>query len=146
METLPDSYWSILRQRSGRIAAALFIVMAAVQAGIAGGVPLWQGSRILAAGYAALCGVAALILIRRSTSEAMTWKITAWIVCAGTGLAIPAHLIAAAQTEQMVMGALSSAAGAMALFTAFLPDAADMLANPRLSQPESDYAKASPRQ
>lgn len=121
MET-PVYPWSMFRRNAARPAVLAFVAMAA--GGLVGlhpGAVLWAGC--------------AWIVHRRGATEALQWKVLAWLVCALAGFAIVVHMASSDVTEQLVMGALSAVAAFTTLFVAFLPDAADLVANAQMTEP-----------
>ncbi len=114
--------WSIFRRNAAKPAVLAFVAMAA--GGVIGlhpGAVLWAGC--------------AWIVYRRSATEALQWKLLAWLVCASAGFAIVVHMASSDPTEQLVMGALSAVAAFTTLFVAFLPDAADLVDNAQMTHP-----------
>lgn len=114
--------WPIFRRNAARPAVAAFVAMA-----VAGLVQL-QPLALLWAGCALVVG-------RRGASEAMRWKILAWIACVLAGFAMGVHMASPDAAEQFVMGVLSAVAAFTTLFVAFLPDAADLIDNAQVTRP-----------
>jgi len=119
---IPAHPWSMFRRAAARPAVLAFVAMAAGgAAGLHPGAVLW-----------AAC---AWIVHRRGATEALQWKVLAWLVCALAGFAIVIHMASSDPAEQLVMGALSAVAAFTTLFVAFLPDAADLVANAQMTRP-----------
>jgi len=110
--------WSAFRRNAARPAVAAFVALAA--AGLIQLPPLallWAGC--------------AWIVHCRGATESMRWKVLAWLVCAVAGFALVVHMVSA----HVFMGALSAIAAVTTLFVAFLPDAADLVANAQMTEP-----------
>lgn len=118
----PAHAWSIFRRNAARPAVLAFIAMAVGGAvGLHPGAVLWAGC--------------AWIVHRRGATEALQWKVLAWLVCALAGFAIVVHMASSDAIEQLVMGALSAVAAFTTLFVAFLPDAGDLIGNAQMTRP-----------
>ncbi|MBW8735086.1 MAG: hypothetical protein JF571_12435 [Asticcacaulis sp.] len=88
---------------------------------------------------ALLWAVCTVIAGRRARSEAVHWKVLAWPACAAAGFALVVHMASPDPAEQLVMGALAAVAAFTMLFTAFLPDAADLVANVQMTRPSEPF-------
>ena len=119
---IPVHPWATFRRNAARPAVLAFVAMAVGgAAGLHPGAVLWAGC--------------AWIVHRRGATEAMRWKVLAWLVSAMAGFAIVVHMASSDPLEQMVMGALSAVAAFTTLFVAFLPDASDLVANAQMTRP-----------
>lgn len=88
---------------------------------------------------AILWAACAWIVHRRGATEALHWKVLAWLVCAMSGFAIVVHMASSDPVEQLVMGALSAVAAFTTLFVAFLPDGRDLIGNAQMTRPAEPF-------